>query len=138
MRAHCFEKHCLSRRHKGVCKRMFLENTKGTKHTPSFAFSFPSVPPHTLGQGSYFSQLTLGMSRCSVSVSRSVLSPLPSVCGFGMLSSGSSPFAASPPRPPGPRSTFPGHTSSPCSLCSFPSLPGVLPCLCPFSSAWSC
>jgi len=39
----------LSRRRKGVCKRMFLENTKGTKHNPNFAFHFPLMPLHTLG-----------------------------------------------------------------------------------------
>lgn len=40
---------CLSRKRKGVCKRMFLENTKGTKQNLNFAFQFPSMPLHTLG-----------------------------------------------------------------------------------------
>ena len=89
---------------------MFLENTKGTKHDPVTLHT----PPRPR-QGRCFPQRTLGLSRCSVSVSRCVLSPLLLAFEFWSLSSGSSPFAistASPRRPPGPRHPCPRPTAS--------------------------
>ena len=55
---------------------------------------------------------------------------LHSACGFWMLSSGSSPFVASPApfqKPPGLGSTCRGGASAPPGSCGFfPSFPGVL------------
>ena len=81
----------------GVCKRMFIENTKGTKHDPSY-LPRPSMPQ----AGALLPPGHSGRVTVLVSVSRCLLSPLLSACEFGKLSSGSSPLAisiASPRRP---------------------------------------